>query len=91
MRSRRGRNKVATRVPGLLIRDYAGNYSQSHLGDIFEKAQSSKLNRLFSLKRGKRDIRALSFELSKMTPQVGLAVQQSCPNVLKLSAKNDTA
>ena len=46
-------------------------------GDIFEccfKAQSSKLERLFSLKRGKRDVRALSFELSKMTPQVGLAV-----------------
>ena len=33
-------------------------------GDIFErcfKAQSSKLERLFSLKRGKRDVRALSF------------------------------
>jgi len=46
-------------------------------GDIFEccfKAQSSKLERLFSLKRGKRDVRALSFELSKMSPQVGLAV-----------------
>jgi len=46
-------------------------------GDIFEccfKAQSSKLERLFSLKRGKRDVRALSFELSKMTPQVELAV-----------------
>jgi len=46
-------------------------------GDIFEccfKAQSSKLERLFSLKRGTRDVRALSFELSKMTPQVGLAV-----------------
>jgi len=46
-------------------------------GDIFEccfKAQSSKLERLFSLKRGKRDVRALSFELSKMTPHVGLAV-----------------
>ena len=46
-------------------------------GDLFEscfKAQSSKLERLFSLKRGKRDFRALSFELSKMTPQVGLAV-----------------
>jgi len=38
------------------------------------KAQSSKLQRLFSLKRGKRDVRALSFELSKMSPQVGLAV-----------------
>jgi len=45
--------------------------------DIFEcclKAQSSKLERLFSLKRGKRDVEALSFELSKMTPQVGLAL-----------------
>jgi len=28
---------------------------------------------IFSLKRGKRDLRALSFELSKMSPQVGLA------------------
>jgi len=36
--------------------------------------QSSKLERLFLLKRGKRDVRALSSELSKMTPQVGLAV-----------------
>jgi len=45
-------------------------------GNIFEcpfKIQSSKLEYLFSLKRGKRDARALSFELSKMTPQVGLA------------------
>ena len=40
------------------------------------KAQNSKLERLFSLKRGKRDVRALSFELSKMSPQVVLAVQQ---------------
>ena len=49
-------------------------------GDISEccfKAQSSKLERLFSLKRGKRDVRALSFELSKMSPQVGLAVYYS--------------
>jgi len=46
-------------------------------GDIFEccfKAQSSKLGSLFSLKRGKRDLRAVSFELSKMSPQVGLDV-----------------
>jgi len=46
-------------------------------GDIFEccfKAQGSKLERLFSLKCGKRDVRALSFELSKMSPQVRLAV-----------------
>ena len=50
-------------------------------GDIFEycfKVQSSKLERLFSLKRVKRDVRALSFELSKMTPYVGLAVQSTC-------------
>jgi len=38
------------------------------------KAQSSKLERLFALKRGKRNIRVLSFELSKISPQVGLAV-----------------
>jgi len=46
-------------------------------GDIFEccfKAQSSKLDDLFSMKRGERDVRTLSFELSKMSPQVGLAV-----------------
>jgi len=47
-------------------------------GDIFEccfKAQSSKLESLFSLKSGKRDVRPLSFsKLSKMTPQVGLSV-----------------
>jgi len=49
-------------------------------GDIFEccfKAQSSKIERLFSLKRGKRDVRSLSFELSKMSTQVGLAVYLS--------------
>ena len=44
-------------------------YSQSHLGWHFRKAlsklkaQSSKLERLFSPKRGKRGVRALSFEL----------------------------
>jgi len=46
-------------------------------GDIFEfcfKAQSSKLERLFSLKRGKGEVRAVSCELSKTSPQVGLAV-----------------
>ena len=45
-------------------------------GDIFEccfKAQSSKLERFFSLKSGKRGVRALSFELSKLSLQVGLA------------------
>jgi len=52
-------------------------------GDIFEycfTAKSSKLERLFSLKRGKRDIRALSFKLSKMSLQVGLALH-ACLNV----------
>jgi len=46
-------------------------------GDIFEccfKAQSSKVECLFSLKSGKRDVRALSFELPKMSPQLRLAV-----------------
>jgi len=41
-------------------------------GDIFKccfNARSSKLERLFSLKFVKRDVRALSFELSKMSPQ----------------------
>jgi len=50
-------------------------------GDLFEscfKAQSSKLERLFSLKRGKRDFRALSFELSEISPQEGLAVHVIC-------------
>jgi len=53
-------------------------------GDIFEccfKAQTSKLERLFSLKRGKRDVLALSFELSKMTPQVGSAVHPKHPKI----------
>jgi len=45
--------------------------------ECYFKAQSSKLERLFSLKRGKRDVPALSFELSKMSPQVGLAVSHS--------------
>ena len=54
---------------------FDGKYSQSHLGWHFRKLfQSSKLEGLFSLKRGKRDVGALSFELSKMSPQVGLAV-----------------
>ena len=39
------------------------------------KDQSSNLERLFSLKRGKRDVRALSFDPSKMIPPVGLSVQ----------------
>ena len=55
-------------------------YSQSHLGWHFRMLfQSSKLKArtsLFLLKRGKRDVRALSFELSKMSPEVGLAVFQ---------------
>ena len=62
-------------------RMYVYTYTADHTwGHIFEscfKAQSSKLKRLFLLKRGKRDVRALSFELSKMSPQVGLAVPAS--------------
>jgi len=49
-------------------------------GDIFEcclKTQSSKLEHLFSLKCGKRDVRALSLEISKMSSQVGLTIQPS--------------
>jgi len=42
------------------------------------KAESLKLERHFLLKRGKRDARALSFELLKMSPQVGLAVPKKC-------------
>ena len=44
------------------------------------KVQSSNLERLFSLKRGKRDVRALNLEPSKMSPQVapGLVVCASC-------------
>jgi len=38
------------------------------------KAQSSKLERFFSLKHGKKDVRSLSFELLKMSPQVGLVI-----------------
>jgi len=38
------------------------------------KAQSSKLERPFSPKRGKRDVRALSLEPSKITPQMRPAV-----------------
>ena len=38
------------------------------------KAQSSKFERPFSPKRGKRDVRALSLDPSKVTPQVGPAV-----------------
>jgi len=43
-------------------------------GMSFSKAQSSKLQRLFCHVSMKRDVRALSFELSKMSPQVSLAV-----------------
>ena len=48
-------------------------------GDIFEccfKAHSSKLEGLFSLKRGKREVQAFSLEISKLTPQVEVAVAQ---------------
>jgi len=38
------------------------------------KPQNIKLVHFYSLKRCKRDFRALNFEVSKMTPQVGFAV-----------------
>ena len=60
----------------LLVRDMCQTANPTW-GDIFECcfiAQSSKLERLFPLKCGTRDVRALSFELSKMSPQVGSAV-----------------
>ena len=61
-------------------------YSQFHLGWYFRVLfQSSKLERLFSLKRGKKDVRALSFELSKLSPQVGLSVQRQT-NIVCLPA-----
>jgi len=42
------------------------NTANLTFGDIFEKLfQSLKIERLFSLKRGKRNIRTLSFELRK--------------------------
>jgi len=69
--------KYIKKRPGISKRDqvyqkrrvckYKVNTANPTWGDIFEccfKAQSSNLERLFSLKRGKRDVRALSFELS---------------------------
>ena len=61
-------------------------------GDIFEccfEAQSSK--RLFSLKCGKRDVRALIFKLSKISPQEGLAVHDRPPQTLKILASRAEA
>jgi len=68
-----------TRTSKSHIRLFVYDTANPTWGAIFEccfKARSSKLESLFSLKRGKRDVRALSFELSKMSPQVGLAVQR---------------
>ena len=56
-------------VPSFLIFLVDFSTADPTWGDVFEccfKAQSSKLERLFSLKRGKTDVRAQSFELSKM-------------------------
>jgi len=39
------------------------------LGVKFSKAQSFKLERLFLLKHGKRDVRALSYELLNSIPK----------------------
>jgi len=59
-------------------------------GDIFEccfKVQSSKLERLISLKRCKRDVRALSFELSKMSPQLELVVPDLSSSCISLMCR----
>jgi len=40
------------------------------------KTQKSKFERLFSLERGKRDVRTLNFDLSKMSLQVGLQLEK---------------
>ena len=50
------------------------------------KAQSL-LERPFSPKRGKRDVRALSLEPSKMTPQVGPAVRTTHDTLLHSALK----
>ena len=49
---------------------YTSNPTWGDITECCHKAQSSKLEHHFSLKRGKRDVRALSLEPSKMTPQV---------------------
>ena len=61
----------------LMIDNGSKNVSRSHLWRHFPMlfgAQCSKLELLFWLKHGKRDVRGLSFVLSKMTPEVGLTV-----------------
>ena len=64
--------------PYTCIYIYAHTYTAHPTwGDTRErcyKDQSSKFERPFSPKRGKRDVRALSLEPSKMTPQVGPGV-----------------
>jgi len=52
--------------------EFTGNPTWSDIFECCFKAQSSKLERLFSLKRGKRDVQALSSKLSKMSPQVAV-------------------
>jgi len=58
----------------IFARTYTANLTWGDTPECSYKARNSKLERLFSLKRGKRDVRALSLEPSKITPQVGLAV-----------------
>jgi len=53
----------------------------SDISESSFKAQSSKLERLFSLKRGKRDVRALRFETAfeNVTPNgIGCSYMYSC-------------
>jgi len=55
--------RCAVTPPVILLSCHTENLTR---GDIFEssfRAQSSKLECLFALKRGKRDVRVLSFEL----------------------------
>jgi len=73
--SAKKRGKLPGKAPSEKSETIKNNTANPTWGDIFEccfKAQSSKLERLFSLKRGKKDVQALSFELSKISPQSGI-------------------
>ena len=55
----------SSRTCGMYVHTYTANPTSGDISESSFKAQSSKLEGLFSLKRGKRDVRALSFELWK--------------------------
>ena len=62
-------------------------------GDIFEcsfKAQSSKLERLISLKRGKRDVRALSFRKCHLKWDWLYYLEQHAKQILSLFVRSRT-